>query len=94
MGITEFDLNEKIDPLPLAESIGVNSTDLVKRIFLLELVACAEADGIFADSEKSLIDSFIDAFKMTDSSLKKCISLLDEYTKISTKIMSFVQEGK
>ena len=46
MGITEFDLNEKIDPLPLAEKIGVNSTDFVKRVFLLELLACAKAEKI------------------------------------------------
>lgn len=70
MGITEFDLNEKIDPLPLAEKIGVNSTDFVKRVFLLELLACAKADGDFADTEKALINSFVKAFKMADSSLK------------------------
>lgn len=94
MGITEFDLNEKIDPLLLAEKIGVNSTDFVKRVFLLELLACAKADGDFADTEKALINSFVKAFKMADSSLKKCLSLLDEYMEISTKLMSFVKEGE
>lgn len=94
MGITEVDLNEKIEPLPFAETIGVNSTDFVKRIFLLELLACAKADGDFADTEKALINSFVKAFKMTDFSLEKCLSLLDEYMEISTKLMSFVKEGE
>ena len=94
MGITKFDLNEKIEPLPLAETIGANSTDLIKRIFLLELTACAKADSDFADTEKSLINSFVKAFKLSDDSLQKCLVLLDEYTKISQKIMTFVQEGE
>ena len=94
MGITEVDLNEKIEPLQFAETIGVNSTDFVKRIFLLELLACAKADGDFADAEKALINSFVKAFKLTDFSLEKCLSLLDEYMEISTKLMSFVKEGE
>lgn len=94
MGITEVNLDEKIDPILLAEKIGDNSTEFIKRIFLLELTACAKADGEFADSEKSLINSFVKAFKISDTSLQKCLVLLDEYTNISTRIMSFVQEGE
>lgn len=94
MGITEVNLDEKIDPILLAEKIGDNSTEFIKRIFLLELTACAKADGDFADSEKSLINSFVKAFKISDTSLQKCLVLLDEYTNISTRIMSFVQEGE
>lgn len=94
MGITEVNLDEKIDPILLAEKIGDNSTEFIKRIFLLELTACAKADGDFADSEKSLINSFIKAFKISDTSLQKCLVLLDEYTNISKRIMSFVQEGE
>lgn len=94
MGITEVNLDEKIDPLLLAEKIGDNSTELIKRIFLLELTACAKADGDFADTEKELINSFVKAFKISDTSLQKCLVLLDEYTNISKRIMSFVQEGE
>lgn len=94
MGITEVNLDEKIDPILLAEKIGDNSTEFIKRIFLLELTACAKADGDFADSEKSLINSFVKAFKISDTSLQKCLVLLDEYTNISKRIMSFVQEGE
>ena len=94
MGITEVNLDEKIDPLLLAEKIGDNSTELIKRIFLLELTACAKADGDFADTEKELINSFVKAFKISDTSLQKCLFLLDEYTNISKRIMSFVQEGE
>ena len=94
MGITEVNLDEKIEPLLLAEKIGDNSTDLIKRIFLLELTACAKADGDFADIEKSLINSFVKAFKISDTSLQKCLVLLDEYINISKRIMSFVQGGE
>lgn len=94
MGITEYDFNKKIEPLPVAEEIGNNSTDSAKRIILLELIACANADGDFADSEKTLIDSFIKAFKVSEFHLQKCLDLLTEYQKISTRLMSFVQEGK
>ena len=94
MGITEVNLDEKIDPILLAERIGDNSTEFIRRIFLLELTACAKADGDFADSEKSLINSFVKAFKISDTSLQKCLVLLDEYTNISKRIMSFVQEGE
>lgn len=94
MGITEYSLDEKIEVTALAEKIGKDSTDIVKRIFLLELTACANADGDFADTEKSLINSLVKAFKLSDSSLQECLDLLAEYTKISAKLMSFVQEGK
>ena len=94
MGITEINLDEKIDPILLAEKIGDNSTEFIKRIFLLELTACAKADGDFADSEKSLINSFVKSFKISDTSLQKCLVLLDDYTNISKRIMSFVQEGE
>jgi len=94
MGITEYSLDEKIEVNALADKIGKDSTDIVKRIFLLELTACANADGDFADTEKSLINSLVKTFKLSDSSLQECLDLLAEYTKISAKLMSFVQEGK
>ena len=94
MGITEYSLDEKIKVTALAEKIGKDSTDTVKRIFLLELTACANADGDFADTEKSLINSLVKTFKLSDSSLQECLDLLAEYTKVSAKLISFVQEGK
>ena len=94
IGISEYNLNAKIDPVPLAEKIGDCSTDAVKRVFLLELTACAKADGDFAETEKALISSFLNAFKLTDNSLQECLNLLDEYMNVSKKLMSFVQEGK
>ncbi len=69
MGVTDYDLNENIEPLRLAEKIGKSSTDAVKRIFLLELVALANADGEFAESEKSLILSLLQKFGLTENQL-------------------------
>lgn len=94
LGIECYSLDEKVDPLSLAEEIGKNSTDSVKRIFLLELLACANADGNFSEYEKSLIGSFVKIFGFSESSLQDCLDLLKEYTKISTKLMEFIQEGK
>lgn len=94
MGITEYSLDGKIEITALAEKIGKDSTNTAKRIFLLELTACANADGDFADTEKALINSLVKTFKLSNSSLQECLDLLAEYTKVSAKLMSFVQEGK
>ena len=94
MGIERYAFDEKVDPMPLAEKIGKNSTDSVKRIFLVELLACANADGDFAECEKSLLRSFIKIFGLLESSLQDSLVLLNEYTKISAKLMKFIQEGK
>lgn len=94
MGIERYTLDEKVDPMPLAEKIGKNSSDSVKRVFLIELLACANADGDFAKHEKSLISSFIRVFGLSDSLLQDGLNLLKEYTKISKGLMKFIQERK
>lgn len=93
-GLSDYDLDTKFEPLPLAKKIGSDSAESVKRIFLLELTACAKADGNFAETEKSLINSFVKAFGLSDESLQKCNQLIEEYTKISAKLISFIEEGK
>lgn len=94
MGMETYTLNETIEPLLLAEKIGKSSSDSVKRIFLLELLACAQADGDFTADEQCLIKSFVKAFGLSESSLNETLDLLNEYTKISHKLMSFIQEEK
>lgn len=94
MGVTDYDLNENIEPLGLAEKIGKDSTDAVKRIFLLELVALANADGEFAASEKTLILSLLQKFGLTENQLNDCIKLLAEYNDILAKLTTFIQEAK
>lgn len=94
MGVTDYDLNENIEPLGLAEKIGKDSTDTVKRIFLLELVALANADGEFAESEKTLILSLLQKFGLTENQLNDCIKLLAEYNDILAKLTTFIQEAK
>ncbi|MDD6487885.1 MAG: hypothetical protein PUF61_13170 [Spirochaetales bacterium] len=94
MGVTDYDLNENIEPLGLAEKIGKDSTDAVKRIFLLELVALANADGEFAESEKTLILSLLQKFGLTENQLNDCIKLLAEYNDILAKLTTFIQEAK
>lgn len=58
MGISIPNLNEEIDATELVKAISTNSSDLVKRIFLIELMALAKVDGEFAESERALIMSF------------------------------------
>lgn len=94
MGVTDYDLNENIEPLGLAEKIGKSSTDAVKRIFLLELVALANADGKFAESEKSLILSLLQKFGLTENQLNESLKLLAEYNDVSAKLTAFIQEAK
>lgn len=94
MGVTDYDLNENIEPLGLAEKIGKSSTDAVKRIFLLELVALANADGKFAESEKSLILSLLQKFGLTENQLNESLKLLAEYNDVSAKLTKFIQEVK
>ncbi len=94
MGVIDYDLNENIEPLELAEKIGKDSTDTVKHIFLLELVALANADGEFAESEKSLILSLLQKFGLAENQLNDCLKLLVEYNNISAKLTSFIQGAK
>ena len=67
---------------------------LLNAFFLVELLACANADGDFEVYEKSLILSFVKIFGLSESSLQDSLELLNEYTKISAKLMKFIQEGK
>lgn len=94
MGLESYDLNEKIEPQELAEKIEKNSSDSVKRIFLLELTALANVDGEFEKSEKYLILSFLKIFGFEDSFLDECLKILDEYNIVSKKLVTFVQEEK
>lgn len=93
MGIQNYNLDEKINLSDLMEKISKKSTDSVKRIFLIELTACATADGEFADSEKSLIQACIKEFGFADETLGHCLKLLNEYARISSELTKYVQEG-
>ena len=94
MGISEYDLSEQIDVTAVAQVIGTKSSESVKRIFLLELVACANTDGDFAETEKELIHSLVNNFGLTETDLNTCLDLLAEYTKISVKLTDFVKGKK
>jgi len=94
MGIESYDVNEKVEYQELAEKIGKNSSDSVKRIFLLELTALANVDGEFVKSEKSLIMTFAKKFGYGEDSLDNCLKVLDEYKVVSEKLMSLIQEGQ
>lgn len=92
MGIENYTLEENVDAIPLVEKIAKNSSNSVKRIFLLELLACANADGDFSKEEKSLIQSFVKVCSLSEASLQSSIDLLKEYKTISTKLMKFIKE--
>ncbi len=94
MKINQNDLEKVIDPMPLIEKISNNSSESVKRIFLLELLACANSDGNFADIEKALIVTFVKKSGLPDSLLDDCWSLLQDYSRVSLNMMSFIQGVK
>lgn len=94
MKINQNDLEKVIDPMPLIEKISNNSSESVKRIFLLELLACANSDGNFADIEKELIVTFVKKSGLPDSLLDDCWSLLQDYSRVSLNMMSFIQGVK
>lgn len=94
MEINQNDLEKVIDPMPLIEKISNNSSEFVKRIFLLELLACANSDGNFADIEKALIVTFVKKSGLPDSLLDNCLSLLQDYSRVSLNMMSFIQGVK
>lgn len=94
MGITLCNLDEQInlqEITDLAKEIGSNSTDSVKRIFLLELLACANSDNDFANEEKTLMKSFLNAFDLTETDFNTCLKLLKEYLKITSTLANFVK---
>lgn len=94
MGIANYDLNIEVELFGLAEQICKGSSNTVKRIFLVELLALANADGEYAKSEKNLMVQISQKFGYGEKHLDECLKLLAEYNNISTKLNTFIQEEK
>lgn len=94
MDIPSYDLNVDIEANSLFKTVNEKSTNTVKRIFLVELTACAYADGDFGKEESDLINSMIKEFGLEKSDLDKCEELLNNYTSAAAALSSFIQEKK
>lgn len=94
MDIPSYDLNMDVDTYSLFKIVKEKSSDTVKRIFLVELTACAYSDGDFAKEEKDLIDSMLTEFGLKKHDLSECIKLLNNYTSIAAALSRFIQEVK
>lgn len=93
MGIEGFDVHKKPESVEqLVEEIGSKSSNIVKRVFLLELTALARTDGEFAQSEREMIQLIASKFNISDVFLQECENLLKEYASISAKLLAFVQD--
>jgi tellurite resistance protein len=94
MNISSYDLTIEFNAKPLCKSIRENSSYAVKHIFLVELTACAYADGNFGKEEKDLINLMTVDLGLTEHDLSECIKLLKNYTSAVNALTNFVQEGK
>lgn len=92
MNISDFDVYKKPESVEhLVGEITTNSSNTVKRIFLLELGALARTDGDFAQSERELIQLIAEKLNISDVLLQDCENLLKEYESISERLLTFVQ---
>lgn len=92
MNISDFDVYKKPESVEhLVGEITTNSSNTVKRIFLLELAALARTDGDFAQSERELIQLIAEKLNISDGLLQDCENLLKEYESISERLLAFVQ---
>lgn len=94
MNIQSYDLNIDVDDNALCKNIIENSSDAIKRIFLVELTACAYSDGRFDKEEKSLISSITSDLGLNENELSECVKLLETYTSATAELGRFVKEGK
>jgi tellurite resistance protein len=94
MDIPSYDLNSDVEAKSLCKTIGEISNYAIKRIFLVELMACANADGHFTMEEKLLIESMATDFGLTEQDLSECERLLERYISATAALTRFVKEVK
>lgn len=94
MDLLSYDFNEKYNAVELAKQISDSSSDAVKRIFIIELTACAYTDGEFGKQEQNLLNGIVKAFGLTDADFDITLKLLQDYMNVATRLSTFVQEGK
>ena len=94
MDIPSYDLNMDVEVNSLFKAVNEKSSNIVKRIFLVELTACAYADGDFGKEESDLINSMIKEFGLEKSDLDECEELLNNYTSAAAALSRFIQEEK
>lgn len=94
MDISSYDLNIEVEANSLFKTVNETCSNSVKRIFLVELTACAYADGDFGKEESDLINSMIKEFGLEKSDLDECDELLKDYTSAAAALSRFIQEEK
>ncbi len=91
MGIKDYDMNSDVDIVNLCKIIRDNSRESIKRIFLIELTACAYADGVFDKKEKTFIDSVASNLGLTQQDLLECLELIKSYVNITSTLVRFIE---
>lgn len=94
MNIPTYDISKDVNVGPLFKIISEKSSDSVKRIFLVELTACAYADEYLAKEENDLINSMIIEFGLEKQEFSKCVKLLGNYTTAAAALSQFIKEGE
>jgi tellurite resistance protein len=94
MQVPVCSLDEQGDTAKIIEEVAKTSTVQTKRIFFLELMALAFADGNYAVEEKALIQQLADAFEFDKAFIEHAINLEDAYVSVYMSIVNFVEKGE
>lgn len=69
------------------------STDEIKRVFLLELLALAFADKDYAEAEEEILKKICAAFGFSNSVYFKTLYLVVDYLSDLDKMGKFIEKG-
>lgn len=93
MQVPVCSLDEQGDTAMIIEEVAKTSTLQTKRIFFLELMALAFADGNYAIEEKELIKQLANAFEFDSAFIEQAINLQDAYVSVYMSLLNLVEKG-
>lgn len=94
MQVPVCSLEEQGNTAMIIEDVAKTSTEQTKRIFFLELMALAFADGNYAFEEKEIIKQLTDAFEFDNDFIEKAINLQDAYVSVYMSLINLVERGE
>lgn len=76
----------------LAESIFKDSTEIERKIIVLEILALIKSDGVYDDDEKEFMEKLASYLQVNEDVQLKLEELLRQYLVISADMYSFIFE--
>ena len=87
----QFDEKSMIKPMEsLVQTIKVGSNEIVKKIFVFELIGLGMADGNYDNNERKFISQMIEEYNLDYDFANKCEGILNEYIRFQGKINELV----